>query len=80
MAKRAARRPVTGLLTRQGFVSAPIGEPDVRDYVVVELRYESPVAFTRSKFVAPPTPAPDADSLNQVLESSTSRRSDPTSA
>jgi hypothetical protein len=68
MAKRAARRPVTGLLTRQGFVSAPIGEPDVRDYVVVELRYESPVAFTRSKFVAPPTAAPDADSLNQVLE------------
>jgi subtilisin family serine protease len=68
MAKRRARRPATGQLTRQGFVSAPVAEADVPDYVVAELRYESPVAFTRSKFVAPESAAPQADSLNQVLE------------
>jgi subtilisin family serine protease len=68
MARRSARRPLTGMLTRQGFISAPIPEPAVRDYVIAELRYESPVAFTRSKFVAPASAAPQADSLNQVLD------------
>ena len=68
MAKRARKRSMTGMQTRQGFVSALIAEPDVRDYVVVELRYESPVAFTRSKFVAPAAAKPQADSLNQVLD------------
>jgi subtilisin family serine protease len=67
MARRSARRLVTGVQTRQGFLSAPVAEPDVPDYVLVELRYESPVAFTRSRFVAPAAAEPQAHALNQVL-------------
>jgi subtilisin family serine protease len=68
MAKK--RRKIAGRSgreTRQGFVSADIKEPDIPDYVLVELRYESPVAFTRSKFSAPAAAASQADTLNNVL-------------
>ena len=41
--------------------------PDVPDYVVAELRYEAPVAFTASHFTAPAAAAPQADRLNDVL-------------
>ena len=57
----------TGHDTKAGFVSTEIETPDVPDYVVVELRYESPVAFSRSRFSAPAAAAPQADSLNNVL-------------
>ena len=69
MARRARTRrsEPTGQQTRQGFVSTRFAEPDVPDYVVAELRYESPVAFTTSRFVAPAAAAPQADSLNTVL-------------
>jgi hypothetical protein len=68
MAKR--RRKIvsrTGHDTKAGFVSTEIETPDVPDYVVVELRYESPVAFSRSRFSAPAAAASQADSLNNVL-------------
>jgi subtilisin family serine protease len=68
MAKR--RKKVTsrtGRETKAGFVSADIDAPDIPDYVLVELRYESPVAYTRTKFSAPAAAAPQADVLNDVL-------------
>lgn len=57
----------TGHQTKEGFVSTEFETPDIPDYVVVELRYESPVAFTASKFTAPGAAAPQADTLNNVL-------------
>lgn len=68
MARRTRRTEPTGQQTRQGFVSTRFEDPDVPDYVVAELRYESPVAFTASKFVAPAAAEQQADSLNTVLE------------
>jgi hypothetical protein len=53
--------------TTPGFETAPFKTPDLPDYVVAELRYESPVAFTTSSFVAPAAAADDANSLNDVL-------------
>jgi subtilisin family serine protease len=62
--KKGARR---GGDTKAGFVSPGIHAPDVPDYVVAELRYESPVAFTAHRFSAPAAAAPQADTLNNVL-------------
>ena len=45
MAKRRKIVSRTGQNTKAGFVSTEIETPDVPDYVVVELRYESPVAY-----------------------------------
>ena len=74
MAKRAAKAKSkkgkesrTGVETKAGFLSAAISEADVRDYVVAELRYASPVAFTAEKFSAPAEGEPQADKLNDVL-------------
>jgi subtilisin family serine protease len=66
----ATKKPVvsqTGRNTKAGLVSTEIEAPDLPDYVIVELRYESPVAFTRSRFSAPAAAAPQADTLNNVL-------------
>ena len=57
----------TGRETKAGFVSADIEAPDIPDYVLVELRYESPVAYSRSRFSAPAAAASQADTLNNVL-------------
>ena len=57
----------TGQQTKQGFISTKFEAPEVPDYVVVELRYESPVAFTSSRFSAPAAAAPQAETLNNVL-------------
>ncbi len=57
----------TGRLTRQGYVSAGVAEADLPDYVVVELRYESPVAFRADGFSAPAAAEAQADALNHVL-------------
>ena len=48
MAKKQKKKVVsgTGRHTKAGFVSADFEAPDIPDYVVVELRYESPVAFS----------------------------------
>lgn len=67
MPRRAKASSQTGQETRQGLVSAKFEPPDIPDYVVVELRYESPVAYTASRFAAPAAAAPEADALNDVL-------------
>jgi subtilisin family serine protease len=54
-------------LSKEGFVVSEFKTPDVPDYVVAELRYESPVAYTKSRFVAPAAGASEANRLNQVL-------------
>jgi subtilisin family serine protease len=68
MAKKKRVVSQTGRDTKAGFISADIEAPEIPDYVVVELRYESPVAFSRSKFSAPAAAAPQAETLNNVLE------------
>src|SRR5205809_3454882 len=67
MAKRKKKSKEIAQETKEGFVSTTFESPDVPDYVVVELRYESPVAFTASKFAAPAAGAPHVDTLNHVL-------------
>ena len=57
-----------GKKTSAGFVPAAISDADISDYVVVELRYEAPVAFSASGFAAPAAAEPQADSLNRILE------------
>jgi subtilisin family serine protease len=54
-------------MTRQGYTTARFEQPGTPDYVVAELRYESPVAYTTSRFAAPAASAPQADRLNEVL-------------
>src|SRR5262245_978263 len=68
MAKNRKIKARTGQQTKAGFVSTSFEAPDVQDYVVVELRYESPVAFSTTRFAAPAAAAPQAESLNNVLE------------
>ncbi len=68
MAKKKKINARTGQQTKAGFVGTLLEAPDVQDYVVVELRYESPVAFGTTKFAAPAAAAPQAESLNNVLE------------
>src|SRR5688572_887305 len=67
MAKKTKVVSQTGRDAKAGFISAGIATPDIPDYVVVELRYESPVGYTRSRFSAPAAAAPQADTLNDVL-------------
>src|SRR5687767_16026937 len=67
MPKKTKTSNQTGQQTKQGFISTKLEAPDIPDYVVVELRYESPVAFSASKFSAPAAAAPQADTLNNVL-------------
>ena len=69
--KRAAKSKALGSqmwqVTKAGLISAKIGEVDTPDYVVAELKYESPVAFTAAGFAAPAAAEPQASRLNQVL-------------
>jgi subtilisin family serine protease len=70
MAKTKRKKKTAGHTDREtkaALVSADVEIPDVPDYVVVELRYESPVAFTATKFAAPAAAEPQADTLNNVL-------------
>ena len=53
--------------TKAGFMSATISDADIPDYVVVELRYEAPIAFSAKRFSAPAAAEPQADSLNNAL-------------
>src|SRR5215510_9313408 len=68
MATRKSRRARPPKLSKQGFTIEPFETPDTPDYVVAELRYESPVAYTRSHFVAPAAGANQANRLNDVLD------------
>ncbi len=67
--KRASRTPISqvGRQARQGFVYGDIGEVEVPDYVVAELKYESPVTMTAARFAAPAAAEPQANKLNRVL-------------
>lgn len=56
-----------GQQSKQGYVSTAFETPDVPDYVVVELKYESPVAFAARGFAAPAAAQPQAEALNRVL-------------
>ncbi|MFY9608208.1 MAG: S8 family serine peptidase [Blastocatellia bacterium] len=67
MPKKQKAKGQTGQQTKEGFVGTRFEAPDVPDYVVVELRYESPVAFTASRFAAPAAAAPQSEKLNEVL-------------
>jgi subtilisin family serine protease len=67
MAKNSSRSARPPKLGRHGFTMAPFETPDIPDYVVAELRYESPVAFTRSRFAAPAAGTGQAERLNNVL-------------
>ncbi len=67
MAKRARSPSQRGERTKSGFIPAEISPADIPDYVVVELRYEAPVAFTAARFAAPAAAAPQAESLNTIL-------------
>jgi len=66
MASRKSRKTLTRR-TKEGFVSGDFKDPGTPDYVVVELRYESPVAPGARGFVSPAAAAPQAASLNDVL-------------
>jgi len=68
MAKKTRAGSQTGQQTKEGFVSTKFEALDIPDYVLVELRYESPVSYTASKFVAASAVATEADALNKVLE------------
>ncbi|HEX2932249.1 MAG TPA: S8 family serine peptidase [Candidatus Binatia bacterium] len=68
MATRKSRKVKPPKLGKQGFTIEPFETPDTPDYVVAELRYESPVAYTRSHFAAPAAGANQASRLNDVLE------------
>lgn len=66
MAKARARR--TGKDGgKAGFINGDFSAPDTRDYVVAELRYESPVAYGAAGFRAPAAARDEASSLNDVL-------------
>jgi len=52
---------------KEGHVAPGIVPHDTPDYVIVELRYESPVTFTPSRFAASTEAAPQAERLNQIL-------------
>jgi hypothetical protein len=67
-ARKATKSRSTGATrTKAGFVSTVTDDADIPDYVVVELRYEAPVAFSARRFAAPAAAEPQADSLNEVL-------------
>ncbi len=67
MPKKAKSKSHPFQQTKEGFAPARFETPEVADYVVVELRYESPVAYTASKFTAPAEAEPQAASLNDTL-------------
>ena len=67
MSRARSPHPKGPKLSRQGFTIAHFESPGVPDYVVAELRYEAPVAYTTARFAAPAEVAHQADRLNDVL-------------
>jgi subtilisin family serine protease len=67
MAQKKSSKQRGPKLSKQGFTIAQFERPDIPDYVVAELRYESPVAYTTSRFAAPAAGVHQADRLNDVL-------------
>ncbi len=61
-------------LTDAGQLMVPVSEPKTLDYVVVELRHDSRVAYSKAGFVAPPEQEQNAKSLNRILETFRAKR------
>src|SRR5262249_45232848 len=56
-----------GQKTKQGYISTAFKTPDLPDYVIAELKYESPVAFAATGFTASADGEAQASSLTRVL-------------
>lgn len=56
-------------MSKTGFLNPGIAKPRFGDYVIVELRHDSQVAFAPSGFSSAAAAAPAASSLNEVLSS-----------
>jgi subtilisin family serine protease len=75
MAKRAKKRATSaktksaagGHVSAAGYSSYDYSLPEVPDYVVVELKYENPVAYTDVSFAGPTEAESTADRLNKIL-------------
>lgn len=65
--KSRSTRSTSAARSKAGFVSTATTDADIPDYVVVELRYEAPVAFSARRFAALAAAEPQADSLNEAL-------------
>ena len=65
---KKSKKTQPGQQTKQGYLSTAFKLPETPDYVIAELRYESPVAFAAAGFVAPAAAEPQAASLNRILE------------
>lgn len=68
MPKKSKKAGQPGKQTKQGYLSTAFKVAETPDYVIAELRYESPVAFAAAGFVAPAAAEPQAASLNRILE------------
>lgn len=56
-----------GRETKAGYISAKPEESLTPDYVVAELKYEIPVAYSASRFAGPAAARPHANRLNSVI-------------
>lgn len=63
----ARKRTPASTKTKQGYQSTIVSEADVKDYVIAELKYESQVAYTASRFAAPAAEEAQANKLNNIL-------------
>jgi hypothetical protein len=53
---------------KAGLLPGPLKEPTTPDYVVVELRHDSQIAYSEQGFAAPAALEPEVSGLNRVLE------------
>ncbi len=67
MPKKTKASGHPGQQTKQGYLSTAFATPEIPDYVVVELKYESPVGFAASGFGAAAAAEPKAVALNRIL-------------
>ncbi len=68
--KTTRPKKVTGRIggeSKEGYICGELKKPFVADYVVAELKYESPVAYSKLRFTAPTVAKTQADQLNHVL-------------
>lgn len=66
--RRASKPSKATTLKGSGFASDDFDVPSIPEYVVAELKYESPVGYTARGFVAPAAAELEASSLNSALE------------
>lgn len=64
---KARRRPTAKGSSKAGYVSGDFQDANTSDYVVAELRYESPVSYGATGFRAPAVARDESSSLNDVL-------------